>query len=334
MIFFPLVATSFKPRSVKVDIPLAGYDLDSLSGYNDGRPKKKAARVRRAKTWGLSRLVREGLGFCHLSGFAAAGCNVVSLPRLRGNVTTSPGGLSDYGPASILSRRVVGLQAASAAMPPRRATPRVGRRGEGPLLSTGGRVEGSDTEEVNTVGKLWIRKSTIRTPEAPGAGETSFERGTVALTGTDNVHPRASDCVRSGNERAGIVQMPTRVGPAPFPQPHPPAGLPENRTITHCIMSTFSEEPCLSTDTVRGLRARRVGKFSIMRIVLGFQASLLHAGRMGLREGGLRAGRSQEALPSWRQLLRVNRSAKVRFWIGLIDLRCCGLTGSEQAFTF
>ena len=319
MIFFPLVATSFKPRSVKVEIPLAGYDLDSLSGYNDGRLKKKAARVRRAKTWGLSRLVREGLGFCHPSGFAAAGCNVVSLPRLRGNVTASPGGLSDCGPASILYRRVVGLQAASAAMPPRRATPRVGRRGEGPLLSIGGRVEGSDTEDVKIVGKLWIRKSTIRTPEAPGAGETSFERGTVTLTGTDNVHPRASDCVGSGNDRAGIVRAQTRVGPAPCPQPHPPAGLPENRTITHGIMSTFSEEPCLSTETVRGLRARRVGKFGIMRIVLGFQASLLRSGRMGLRTGGLRAGRTQEALPNWRQPLRVGCFVTVRFWIDLLN---------------
>lgn len=318
MIFFPLVATSFKPRSVKVEIPLAGYDLDNLSGDNDGRLKKKAARVRRAKTWGLSRLVREGLGFYHLSGFAAANCNVVSLSRLRGNVTAFIRGLSDYGPASILSRRVVGLQAASAAMPPRRATPRVGRRGEGPLLFIGGRVEGSDTEDANTVGKLWIRRPTIRIPEAPGAGETSFERGTVALTGPDNVHPRASDCVESGNERAGIVRMPTRVGPAPIPQPHPPGSLPENRTITHGIMSTFSEEPCLSTDTVRGLRARRVGKFGIMRIVLGFQAFLLRYGRMGLRDGGLRAGRTQEALPNWRQLLCVDRSVKVRFWIDLL----------------
>ena len=259
MIFFPLVATSSKPRSVKVEIPLAGYDLDSLSGYNDGRLKKKAARVRRAKTWGLSRLVREGLGFCHFSGFAAAGCNVVSLPRSRGNVTALIKGLSDCGPVSILSRRSVGLQAASAAMPPRRATPRVGWRGEGPLLSIGGRVEGSDTEDVNIVGTLWIRKSTIRTPKAPGAGETSFERGTVALTGTGNVHPRASDCVGSGNERAGIVQMPTRVGPTPFPQPHPPANLSENRTITHGIMSTFSEEPCLSTETVRCARHEHKG---------------------------------------------------------------------------
>lgn len=319
MIFFPLVATSSKPRSVKVEIPLAGYNLDSLSGYNDERLKGKAARVRRAKIWGLSRLAREGLGFYHFSGFAAASFNVVSLPRLRGNVAAILGGLLDSGPVSILFQRVVGLQAASAAMPPRRATPRVGWRGEGTLLSIGGCVEGSDTENVKTVDELWIRRPTVRTTENPGGGGTSFERGTVTLTGTNNVHPRASDCVGRGNDRAGIVRTKTRVGPAHCPQPHPPASLPENRTITHGIMSTFSEEPCLSSHRLRGLRAQRVGKFGIMRIVLGFQASLLHSGRMGLRAVGLRAGRTQEALLSWRQPLRVDCSLMVQFWIGLLN---------------
>lgn len=110
MSFFPFSRSFLPAAACQGGGRRRRHDLDNLSRYNVARlngkgpkagdwPRKRrepatagehqAARARRAKTWGLSRPVREGLALADPGGKAAAGFQAVSWARLRGHDTAT-----------------------------------------------------------------------------------------------------------------------------------------------------------------------------------------------------------------------------------------------------